>query len=95
MHQLLFYGRAGCHLCDEGRQALDAVLAERVAAHRSVPMIVERDIDADPGWLRAYFATIPVVELGGRRLELVTSVAKLRRLLSDVLDAPDPVATAG
>jgi hypothetical protein len=45
------------------------------------------DIDTDPAWQRAYFASIPVVELGDRRLELATSAARLRRLFSDVLDA--------
>ena len=38
-------------------------------------------------WERAYFALIPVVELGDQRIELVTSASKLRRLLTDVLDA--------
>jgi hypothetical protein len=51
------------------------------------PRLVERDIDTDPAWERTYFASIPVVELGDQRLELVTSAAKLRRLLTDVLDA--------
>jgi hypothetical protein len=46
-----------------------------------------RDIDSDPAWQGAYSATIPVVELGDRRLELVTSATRLRRLLTDVLDA--------
>ena len=41
-------------------------------------------------WQRAFFAIIPVVELGDRRLELATSPAALRRLLADVLDA-EPV----
>jgi hypothetical protein len=52
---------------------------------------VERDIDTNEAWQRAYFATIPVVELGDGRLETVTSLAKLRRLLADQLDAiPTP-----
>ena len=52
-----------------------------------MPTLVERDIETDPAWERAFFSTIPVVELGDRRLELATSAAKLRRLLTDVLDA--------
>jgi hypothetical protein len=48
---------------------------------------VERDIETDPRWERTFFASIPVIELGDRRLELATSAAKLRRLLTDVLDA--------
>ena len=48
---------------------------------------MERDIETDPVWERAFFSSIPVVELGERRIELATSAAKLRRLLTDVLDA--------
>ena len=49
-------------------------------------MLRERDITSDPTWERQFFATIPVVEFDGRRLELATSPAKLRRFLHDVLD---------
>ena len=55
---------------------------ERETAGLPTPPLVERDIETDPAWERAFFASIPVVELGDRRLELATSAAKLRRLLS-------------
>jgi hypothetical protein len=84
---LFLYGRRGCGLCDETRALLAALLDERARAGLSAPSVVERDIESDPAWERAYFASIPVVELGDRRLDLATSAAKLRRLLSDVLDA--------
>jgi hypothetical protein len=84
---LVLYGRTGCHLCDEARMLIAALFDERAAAGRRVPTLVERDIDSDPDWQRAYFASIPVVELGDRRIELATSSARLRRLLTDVLDA--------
>ena len=84
---LFLYTRPGCHLCDEARAALTALIDERHRAGRPAPTLVERDIEIDPTLERAYFASIPVVELGERRLELATSVAKLRRLLADVLDA--------
>jgi len=84
---LVLYGRAGCGLCDEARGILTALLDERARAGLPVPTLRERDIAADPAWERAYFTTIPVVELGDRRLELATSATKLRRLLADVLDA--------
>ena len=64
-----------------------ALLEERSRAGLSTPVVVECDIETSAAWHDAYFETIPVVELGDRRLELVTSVAKLRRLLTDVLDA--------
>ncbi|MFL5779075.1 MAG: glutaredoxin family protein [Chloroflexota bacterium] len=89
MHELVLYARPGCHLCDETRVLLDALIAERRAAGLPLPALVERDIDGDPALREAFGATVPVVELGDRRLELVTSAARLRRLLTDVLDAPD------
>ena len=84
---LFLYRRPGCHLCDEAGEVLRALLDERARAGLAAPRIVERDIETDPAWERAFFASIPVVELGDRRLELVTSVAKLRRLLTETLDA--------
>ena len=84
---LVLYGRPGCGLCDETRRLLAALLDERTRAGLPTPTLFERDIEADPAWERAYFASIPVVELGERRLELAISAAKLRRLMTDVLDA--------
>jgi hypothetical protein len=84
---LVLYGRPGCGLCDEARTILTALLDERQRAGLVTPALEERDIEGDPAWQHAFFASIPVVELGDRRLELATSAAKLRRLLADVLDA--------
>jgi hypothetical protein len=83
---LILYSRVGCGLCDETRRALDALLEQRARAGLPTPTIHERDIETNAEWQRAFFASIPVVELGDRRLELATSVAQIRRLLSDVLD---------
>jgi hypothetical protein len=83
---LILYGRPGCGLCDEAREVVTALLDARARAGLKAPALVERDIRSDPAWERAFFTTIPVVELDGRRLELATSVAKISRLLSDVLD---------
>ena len=87
LSDLILYGRSGCHLCDDARDALAAVFAERTASGRPNPTLVERDIETDPDWERTYFPSIPVVVLGEHRLEFATSPAKLRRLLADVLDA--------
>jgi hypothetical protein len=89
---LILFGRPGCGLCDEARDLIRALLEERSRAGRSTPRLREVDIETDPGLERNYFATIPVVELGERRLELAISAAKLRRLLADVLDA-EPATT--
>ena len=83
---LILYGRAGCGLCDEARELAQALLDERRAMGLPTPALREIDIESDPALERALFASIPVVDLGGRRLETVTSLAKLRRLLIDVLD---------
>ena len=83
---LFIYTKPGCGLCREALDSLHAILAGRRALALPVPAIVERDITADAAWERAFFDKIPVVDLDDRRLELVTSPAKLRRLLADVLD---------
>ena len=83
---LVLYTRPGCHLCEEARAIVQGLLEDRAARGRRTAAIRERDISTDPDWERQFFATIPVVELGGRRLELATSPAKLRRFLDDVLD---------
>jgi hypothetical protein len=90
---LILYGRPDCGLCDETRKLIVAMLEERGRAGRPNPPLRDVDIESDPALERAYFATIPVVELGDRRLELATSAAKLRRLLRDVLDA-EPATTS-
>ena len=84
---LLLYRRSTCGLCDEARTMVDALLADRLARGVTVPRVEERDIDTNDAWQRAFFDRIPVVELGSGRLEAVTSLAKLRRLLAEQLDS--------
>jgi hypothetical protein len=83
---LILYSRPGCHLCDDARTLLQALLAQRRTTDLPTPALVERDITTNPDWERAFFATIPVVELGDRRVELATSAVKLKGLLAS-LDA--------
>jgi hypothetical protein len=83
---LILYTRDGCHLCAETRAIVQGLLEDRAARGRRSAALRERDIATDPEWERRFFATIPVVELAGRRLELATSPAKLRRFLDDALD---------
>jgi hypothetical protein len=84
---LILYGRPGCGLCDETRTFVVGLLEQRRQAGLPAPALVERDIETDPAWERAYLGSIPVVELGDRRLELAIHPARVRRLLTDVLDA--------
>ena len=81
---LVLYARPGCSLCDEAREAIALVLADRTARGLPNPALVERDIEADPELHRALLERIPVVELGDQRVELVVSIGKLRRLLNEV-----------
>jgi hypothetical protein len=91
---LILYSRADCGLCDEARGLLKALLEERRASALPTPTLREIDIESDPALERAFFASIPVVEFGARRLETVTSLAKLRRLLAAGIDG-DSAAPAG
>jgi hypothetical protein len=79
--ELVLYTRPGCHLCDEARSAISAVLDDRRARSLPIPTLVERDIESDPELHRRYLERIPVVELGDQRVELIVTVGKLRRLL--------------
>ena len=84
--ELVLYTREGCHLCDEARAIVQGLLEDRAARGRRTAALHERDIATDATWERQFFTTIPVLELDGRRLELATSPAKVRRFLDDVLD---------
>ena len=84
---LVLYARPGCGLCDEARDAIQLLLADRTARGLPLPAFVEVDIETDPDLHRQLFERIPVIELGPGRLELATSVARLQRLMEDVLDA--------
>jgi hypothetical protein len=57
------YGRDGCHLCDEAREAIVAIAAELGGLE-----LDEVDIEADDRLLAAYLERIPVVELDGREV---------------------------
>jgi Glutaredoxin-like domain (DUF836) len=85
---LVLYTRTGCSLCDEAREAIELTLAERHARGAPVPQLIVRDIEADPELHRRFLERIPVVELGNRRVELLVTVGKMRRLLSETLDTP-------
>jgi hypothetical protein len=84
---VILYTRDGCHLCDETRALVQSLLEDRAARGRPAGLLRERDITANEEWERQFFATIPVVEVRGRRLELATSAGKLRRFLDEALDA--------
>lgn len=87
---LVLYARAGCHLCEETRGILEAMLQDRGSRGLATPRLVQRDIDTDQTLHDRYAFVIPVVALGDQEIELATSPARLRRLLADALDAGAP-----
>jgi hypothetical protein len=82
---LVLYARPECSLCDEARQAIDLVIADRHGRGLPVPTVIERDIESDPELHRSLLERIPVVELGDQRVELIVSIGKVRRLMNEVL----------
>jgi hypothetical protein len=84
--QLTLYTRDGCHLCAETRAIVQGLLEDRAARALPVARLTERDIATNPDWERAFFDRLPVLELGGRRLETAVSPAKIRAFLADVLE---------
>jgi glutaredoxin len=77
--RVTLYGKPGCHLCDEARQAIQAVREERPFE------LLEVDVSLDPALHRRYGERIPVVELGGEELfEYHVDPAALRERLDTV-----------
>jgi glutaredoxin len=71
------YGRPGCHLCDEAREALERVRSEAPFELREV------DIERDDELFKRYLERIPVVCLGGEELfEYHVDEAALRRRIA-------------
>lgn len=83
---LVLYGRPGCHLCEDARVILDALLADRTERGLPVRPVDERSIEDDADLQRRYAFTIPVLALDGRELELATTSGKIDRFLALVLD---------
>ena len=76
---LTLYGKPGCHLCEEAREVVDSVRAER-------PFELEEvDITLDPLLYRRYGERIPVVAVDGEELfEYVVEPQTLRERLDRV-----------
>ena len=76
MRTVTLYGRPGCHLCDDAREALRRVQA-------SHPFHLEEiDIESDDALFKRYLERIPVVALDGDELfELFVDEQALARTL--------------
>jgi glutaredoxin len=76
---LTLYGKPGCHLCHEARDAVKRVLLDRELG------LEEVDITLDPGLFARYGERIPVLELDGEVLfEFVVDEDLLQRRLARV-----------
>jgi glutaredoxin len=77
--KLTLYGKAGCCLCDEAREAVEEVRAE-------LGFDVEHvDVSLDPRLHREYGERIPVVDIDGEEaFELGFDAAALRERLGRV-----------
>jgi glutaredoxin len=76
---LTLYGKPGCHLCEEAREAIESVRSEHPFELREV------DISLDPLLHRRLGERIPVVELDGEELfELHVDPDALRQGLDTV-----------
>ena len=79
MTEVVLYGKAGCHLCEEARAEIEAVRARRPFE------LVEVDVSLDPVLHARYGERIPVVVVGGAEaFEFHVDPAELDRLLATV-----------
>jgi glutaredoxin len=79
MTLLTLYGKAGCHLCEEAREVVEAVRSERPFELQEV------DVSLDPGLHRRFGERIPVLEMDGEELfELYIDPVALRERLDTV-----------
>lgn len=77
MRTVVLYGREGCCLCDQARDALVRIRA------RHPFELLERDIDADEVLQRAYLERIPVITIDGlEAFDLCVDEADLERRLA-------------
>ena len=79
MATLTLYGKPGCHLCHEARDAVKRVLLDRELA------LEEIDITLDPALFARFGERIPVLELDGEALfEFVVDEDLLKQRLDRV-----------
>ncbi len=76
---MTLYGKPGCHLCEEAREAIEAMRRERPFELREV------DVSLDPVLHARYGERIPVVELDGEEIfEYHVDAGALRERLDTV-----------
>ena len=79
MTEVVLYGKAGCHLCEEARAEIARVRARRPFDLREI------DVSLDPVLHARYGERIPVVAVAGEEVfEYHVDAAELERLLDTV-----------
>jgi glutaredoxin len=79
MTVVTLYGKPGCHLCDDAREAVSAVRARRAFE------LEEVDITLDPALHRRYGERIPVLSIDGEEaFELGVDAQELENRLGTV-----------
>ena len=79
MTEVVLYGKAGCHLCDDARAVIGEVRAGREFE------LSEVDVSLDPVLHARYGERIPVVAVNGvETFELGLSAPELERVLDTV-----------
>jgi hypothetical protein len=79
MTEVILYGKAGCHLCEEARAEIETVRARKPFA------LTEVDVSLDPVLHARYGERIPVVVVGGEEaFEFHVDGAELERVLDTV-----------
>lgn len=82
---LLFYARDECHLCDEARADLQAVLEERVKRGEPIARVRVINVDTQPALRERYNDVIPVMALPGAELPLAMGRRTIGRFLDKAL----------
>jgi glutaredoxin len=74
--KVTLYTRAGCHLCDDAKQAIES------ARRRTAFDYEEFDIDSDPQLRQLYNEEVPVIAIDGKKAfkYRVTSAELLKKL---------------
>jgi glutaredoxin len=79
MTEVVLYGKAGCHLCEDARAVVAEVRERREFA------LIEVDVSLDPVLHARYGERIPVVAVDGvEAFELGLSAPELERVLDTV-----------
>jgi glutaredoxin len=82
---LILYRRPACELCDEARAIVQIVLEERARLGETIPTFREVDITGDTILEERFGASIPVIAVDGRHLDLATGGKRVRSFLDRTL----------